>query len=81
MNASTDKEAEFLRELTALSLKYGIAIHGCGCCGSPYLTDLPPESAGGAYVINDGQIEYRDPQGRNPSQVALLTLRSVKPAP
>jgi len=33
------KQEEFLKELTKLSLKYGITIGGCGCCGSPYLKD------------------------------------------
>lgn len=27
----------FLKELTNLSLSYGIIVGGCGCCGSPYL--------------------------------------------
>ena len=30
-------EEAFLLELTDLTRKYGIAIAGCGCCGSPYL--------------------------------------------
>ena len=30
----------FLTELTELTLKYGVTIGGCGCCGSPYLTDI-----------------------------------------
>lgn len=29
----------FLEKLSELSLSYGIAIGGCGCCGSPYLID------------------------------------------
>ena len=31
------QENAFLKELTALSRKHGIAVGGCGCCGSPYL--------------------------------------------
>jgi hypothetical protein len=31
------KREEFLSELTDLTKKYGIAIGGCGCCGSPFL--------------------------------------------
>jgi hypothetical protein len=27
-----DKVKTFLEELTALSHKYGIYVHGCGCC-------------------------------------------------
>lgn len=33
----------FLKELTNLSLSYGIIVRGCGCCGSPYLTDQESE--------------------------------------
>lgn len=29
----------FLEELSSLTMRYGIAIGGCGCCGSPYLMD------------------------------------------
>ncbi len=39
----TNTEALFLEELTALSRKHGIKIDGCGCCGSPYLSDLDDE--------------------------------------
>lgn len=29
----------FLADLSALTKKHGIVIGGCGCCGSPYLTE------------------------------------------
>ena len=29
----------FLEKLSELTMAYGIAIGGCGCCGSPYLMD------------------------------------------
>ena len=29
----------FLKRLTDLSSEYGLIIGGCGCCGSPYLTE------------------------------------------
>ena len=35
-----EKVKEFLSELSALAKKYGIAIHGCGCCGSPIIYGL-----------------------------------------
>jgi len=35
-----EKVQEFLSELSALAKKYGIAIHGCGCCGSPIIYGL-----------------------------------------
>lgn len=34
----------FLEKLSELSLSYGITIGGCGCCGSPYLTDINGET-------------------------------------
>lgn len=40
------KYFDFLAELTELSLKYGIEIGGCGCCGSPHLSDLPKDDMG-----------------------------------
>ena len=30
----------FLNELSAISNKYQIQIHGCGCCGSPMLCKI-----------------------------------------
>lgn len=35
----TERGKSFMAELTALSLKYGVIIDGCGCCGSPYCRD------------------------------------------
>jgi hypothetical protein len=38
MTEPTKEQVEaFLTELTALTIKYGIEIGGCGCCGSPFL--------------------------------------------
>ena len=34
-----NKVENFLKELTELTSKYGIEIRGCGCCGSPWITD------------------------------------------
>jgi len=46
----------FIIELTALSRKYRVGIGGCGCCGSPYLTDLKPEDLPkeAGYTQDDG---------------------------
>lgn len=37
---SRSKLEKFLLELSCLTIKYGIVIAGCGCCGSPYLKSL-----------------------------------------
>ena len=36
----TEKESDFLTDLEVLTRKHGIAIGGCGCCGSPWLEEL-----------------------------------------
>ena len=35
-----NKIDNFIKELAALTIKYGIEIGGCGCCGSPWLNDI-----------------------------------------
>lgn len=54
----------FLRELTALSLKYGLWIWGCGCCGSPCLVDKTDDT-----VMFDGDLfwDKRTESYKNPS--------------
>jgi hypothetical protein len=44
---------DFLAELTVLSNKYGIKIEGCGCCGSPALTPIKPETINNYYEVDD----------------------------
>lgn len=45
---------QFLSDLTELSRKHGIAIGGCGCCGSPWLYDDEGCDFGEmAYVISE----------------------------
>lgn len=39
-----EAEREFLEGLRELTLKTGIAIAGCGCCGSPYLVEINKDS-------------------------------------
>jgi hypothetical protein len=48
----TDRHHEFVRELTALTLKHGLIIAGCGCCGSPYLRETDEDDDGTHYVID-----------------------------
>lgn len=47
--------ADFLRELTELTMKYEIKIGGCGCCGSPFLMETGAEDHqnGAAYSVDD----------------------------
>lgn len=39
---STARTEAFLAEYGDLVRRHGIAITGCGCCGSPFLTDVKP---------------------------------------
>ena len=49
-----NNKVNFLRELTALTRRYGIAIGGCGCCGSPWLDDkVDVSSDWSGYAIDD----------------------------
>lgn len=55
-----DQYDEFLLALRELTLKYGVAIDGCGCCSSPYLADVDvtdPRS-GYALTLPDGGIRW-----------------------
>jgi hypothetical protein len=44
---------QFLKELTQLSRKHKIAIGGCGCCGSPFLSKIEEKEIAGAYATSD----------------------------
>lgn len=44
----------FLKDLTKLTKKHGIAIGGCGCCESPFLCY---EKRKGQYIMTD-QLKY-----------------------
>jgi hypothetical protein len=50
---------QFLKELAALSRKHNIEISGCGCCGSPGLSDFRPEqlTPTSGYVCAEGTEE------------------------
>jgi len=43
----TKRIDNFLNELTALSIKYGIVVEACGCCHSPYLVTIGDEEKDG----------------------------------
>lgn len=56
-SVSREEARAFLEELTDLSIKHGIEIAGCGCCGSPFLSTLSHDvpcsynvSEGGDYL-------------------------------
>lgn len=54
------KATKFIAELTALTRKHGIAIGGCGCCGSPFLMDAKaPKDPTKAYLVSDDFTELR----------------------
>ena len=45
---------QFLIDLAILSQKHGIKIEGCGCCGSPALTEIRAEETKDfRYMVND----------------------------
>jgi len=47
---------EFLNELTLLTRKYKIKISGCGCCGSPCLSNISPQENENYYSVDsDGE--------------------------
>lgn len=45
----------FLKDLTKLSLKHGITIGGCGCCGSPWLMGHEKKLDGSYRVDGDNE--------------------------
>lgn len=44
-----ENEAQFLRQLSKLTNDYGLLVDGCGCCGSPFLTELAEDRKPGFY--------------------------------
>jgi len=45
---------QFLIDLAILSQKHGVKIEGCGCCGSPALTEIRAEETKDfRYMVND----------------------------
>ena len=48
----------FLEELTALTLKHGLVIGGCGCLGSPWIAEIEEgEKTGHSYNYNE-KVEF-----------------------
>ena len=44
-----NRKRAFLEELTEISIRHGLYIWGCGCCGSPRLNEI---TVAGRYNIN-----------------------------
>lgn len=59
---------EFLKELTELTKKHGLAIGGCGCCGSPFIYEVKDKNKEPATdLIWDEKLEkytYYDEEGK-----------------
>ena len=65
MGITQEQTEAFLAELTALTLKHGIQIGGCGCCGSPFLD--PTDAKDGAYEHHNGSDLFWSPDETNPA--------------
>jgi hypothetical protein len=44
----------FLNDLTRLSIKYNLYIGGCGCCGSPFIS----EDSESNYLYDNLEYDY-----------------------
>ena len=51
---TTQQIKKFRAELTELSRRHGIAIAGCGCCGSPWVEKI--NDPDGRYDLEDPTI-------------------------
>lgn len=49
----TDNMRNFLDGLTKLTMETGVMIAGCGCCGSPYLSEVSGYISG-SYTVEPG---------------------------
>lgn len=45
----------FAHELVSLMLKHGVTIEACGCCGSPWLTVVNPQTLNDSALL-EGEI-------------------------
>ena len=43
MGINLEKMTEFLQDYEVLCRKHGLYLHGCGCCGSPFLNEMNAE--------------------------------------
>lgn len=54
------REEAFMLDLKELTVKHGVVIDGCGCCGSPFLDPAPPRPELGVYY-DDRQLAFVHP--------------------
>lgn len=54
---------QFLVDLTALTKKYGLAIGGCGCCGSPWLEPIDVSNEKSGYIYDDLEVKFIEQSG------------------
>lgn len=59
----TEAQRRFLVGLTRLTQETGVAIRGCGCCGSPFLIDAKRTSSESGYCCQrqDEDVTWVDP--------------------
>lgn len=50
--AEQERVGAFLADLAELSMKYGLAVGGCGCCGSPWIGWLPEPNMDGSILVS-----------------------------
>lgn len=55
-NKILQRREQFLKELAALTVKYGVIIDGCGCCGSPFVYGL--ETTGNTDENSGDKLEW-----------------------
>lgn len=53
-----EKIERFLNELSELTKRHGIAIHGCGCCGSPWIEDIETGASFDHLTYCEGKQKY-----------------------
>lgn len=60
-----ENKTEFLQKLKQLTLKYGIIVDGCGCCGSPFLNEIDSKSQSDYFYRCEDEydIVWSDPTG------------------